>query len=282
MRVLHLVLHLRRLVHLTILNLNGNPLNPVLQELWETPAAGTSRQQQMPLSGRQAVAAAASRVQDRTQAVLQHLLEQQVCCHWHSSLLVGETRHVRCQQSYKPTADIRVTLHGFIPAINAHATMHATFPPQDSATVLQVKQAKVQLLQQASTQQILKLLYVADPESLANCASIAASTGLSSSLSQRIQQAQAATADMQAALEAAKRLQDSSIVTDTQAESGAAHEQLSAALRQFESLCKPGAVNDCVLPAHVVHAGQAATPIARLGMLVHSTSAGAKAVLAAC
>jgi hypothetical protein len=79
MRVLHLVLHLRRLVHLTILNLGGNPLNPVLQELWDAPAAGTSRQQQAALSGRQAAAAAASRVKDRTQAVLQHLLEQQVC-----------------------------------------------------------------------------------------------------------------------------------------------------------------------------------------------------------
>jgi hypothetical protein len=115
--------------------------------------------------------------------------------------------------------------------------------------VLQVKQAKVQLLQQASIQQMLKLLCVADPESLANCASIAASTGLSSSLSQKIQQAQAATADMQAALEAANRLQDSSIVTGTQADSGAAHEQLSAALRQFESLCKPGASKDCLCTA---------------------------------
>jgi hypothetical protein len=123
---------------------------------------------------------------------------------------------------------------------------------QDPATVLQVKQSKLQLLQQASTQQILKLLCVADPDSLANCASIAASTGLSSSLTQRIQQAQAATADMQAALEAVQELQGSSMATGTQAEGGAAHEQLSAALRQFESLCKPGAGKDCLCAASVV------------------------------
>jgi hypothetical protein len=120
---------------------------------------------------------------------------------------------------------------------------------QDPATVLQVKQAKVQLLQEASTQQILKLLCVADPDSLANCASIAASTGLSSSLSQRIQQAQAATADMQAALAAAQGPQEGSISTNAHAEGGAAHEHLSAALRQFESLCKPGVNKDCLCAA---------------------------------
>lgn len=105
--------------------------------------------------------------------------------------------------------------------------------------MLQVKQAKLQLLQQASTQQILKLLHVANPDSLANCASIATGTGLSSSLVQRIQQAQAATAEMQAALAAVQDMQGSSTPTGLEA-GGAAHEQLSSALRQFESLCKPG------------------------------------------
>uniref|UniRef100_A0A383V5A4 Uncharacterized protein n=1 Tax=Tetradesmus obliquus TaxID=3088 RepID=A0A383V5A4_TETOB len=175
-----------RLVHLAVLNLDGNPLCPALQQLWSAPIAVASSQQQPALSGRQAAAAATSRVKDSTQAVLQHLLEQ-----------------------------------------------------QDSATVLQVKQAKLQLLQQASTQQILKLLHVADPDSLANCASIAAGTGLSSSLVQRIQQAQAATAEMQAALAAVEAVQGSSTPTGLEA-GGAAHEQLSSALRHFESLCKLG------------------------------------------
>jgi hypothetical protein len=110
--------------------------------------------------------------------------------------------------------------------------------------VLQVKQAKLQLLQQASTQQILKLLHVADPDSLANCASIATSTGLSNSLVQRIQQAQAATAAMQAALAAVQGQQGSSSAPIGIEAGSAAHEQLSCALHQFESLCKPGE-SDC-------------------------------------
>lgn len=114
---------------------------------------------------------------------------------------------------------------------------------QDPATVLQVKQAKLQLLQQASTQQITKLLCVADPDSLAHCASIAASTGLSSALVHSIQQAQATTADMQGALEAAQLLQGSSNCNCLEA-GDAAHEQLSAVLRRFEALCKPGEASE--------------------------------------
>jgi Leucine-rich repeat (LRR) protein len=98
--MLQLLLYVRRLVHLSVLNLDGNPLKPALQQLWGTPAAGTSSQQQPALSGRQAVAAATSRVKDRTQAVLQHLLEQQVRCNGnrHHSRVV-DTLCIQCNNT---------------------------------------------------------------------------------------------------------------------------------------------------------------------------------------
>lgn len=105
---------------------------------------------------------------------------------------------------------------------------------------VQVKQAKLKLLQRASTEQIQKLLCTADPEKLAHCLEVAASTGLSSSLVQQIQQVQAATVGMQRALDAAKVLQVSNSSCSSQTDAvDAATVSLAAALRKFEAMCKP-------------------------------------------
>lgn len=109
---------------------------------------------------------------------------------------------------------------------------------------MEVKQAKLKLLQQSSLQRISKLLTVADLDSLAACLDIATSTGLGEECVSQIQKAQAATNTLQQATAhvQAVRKQQAEVAPSSADDSAlsAAHQQLTAAIRGFEAICKPG------------------------------------------
>lgn len=105
---------------------------------------------------------------------------------------------------------------------------------------MDIKQAKLKLLQEASSQRINKLITVADPDSLDACLHIASSTGLDSNVVERIRQSRAATEAMQQALQQAQAAQQQAGAGSSSPAGSQVARQLAAAIKQFEKLCKPG------------------------------------------
>lgn len=123
--------------------------------------------------------------------------------------------------------------------------------------MLNIKQAKLKLLQEASARRISKLVTVADPDSLATCLQIATSTGLSMAMVTRIQQSQAAAQLLQQALQRAQLLKkqgNEGRSSPAGADAGdTLHQQLAAAIRRFEELCKPGGQHQTISTSHHHH-----------------------------
>eukprot|EP00878_Enallax_costatus_P023708 GHUV01025242.1.p1 GENE.GHUV01025242.1~~GHUV01025242.1.p1 ORF type:complete len:377 (+),score=147.71 GHUV01025242.1:696-1826(+) len=183
---------------------------PPLCQLWPAPAAAAEASADAAAistsqpSGRQAAAATLQRLKQGTEAVLQHLLQQ-----------------------------------------------------QEPQIALDIKQAKLKLLQDQSAQRISKMVTVADPDSLDACLDIASSTGLSNDVIAHIRQTRAATEAMQQALQQVQAAQEQSQTNSSNAAGSwggqSGHQQLAAAIKQFEDLCKPGKPDGPVyLQAHAL------------------------------
>ena len=87
---------------------------------------------------------------------------------------------------------------------------------------MKIKEAQLALLQTAARDRITKLLRIADPEGLAACMEAAKESGLEDAEVAAVAAAQGAVAQMQTAMDDKDR------------------EKLGAALREFETMCRPG------------------------------------------